>query len=189
MLTAATPERGANSGGAAAPAVCGKELSQACVDGLFSAVGGVWSAPDGTTSEGRGTPFFMAVTPFATKETPAVTADTRFPAKETPFAVKGTPFIAPETPLATNVTPSGATESPSAASATSPAALRRLPRFALAPAGQPQGPWQDGGLNSKARNMPIGPLIPGQNYVFQVRARGGSTGASDWSNPVGHMCM
>jgi hypothetical protein len=62
-------------------------------------------------------------------------------------------------------------------------------RFALAPAGQPQGPWQDGGLNSKARNMPIGPLVPGQNYVFQVRARGGSTGASDWSNPVGHMCM
>jgi hypothetical protein len=62
-------------------------------------------------------------------------------------------------------------------------------RFALAPAGQPQGPWQDGGLNSKARNMPIGPLVPGQKYVFQVRAPGGSTGASDWSNPVGHMCM
>ena len=62
-------------------------------------------------------------------------------------------------------------------------------RFALAPAGQPQGPWQDGGLNSKARDMPISPLIPGQNYIFQVRAMGGSTGASDWSNPVGHMCM
>src|SRR5438067_520577 len=33
-------------------------------------------------------------------------------------------------------------------------------RFALTPAGQPQGLWQDGGLNSKARNMPIAPLIP-----------------------------
>jgi hypothetical protein len=31
-------------------------------------------------------------------------------------------------------------------------------------------------------------LIPGTTYVFQVRAVGGSTGYSDWSNPVSRMC-
>jgi hypothetical protein len=62
-------------------------------------------------------------------------------------------------------------------------------RYALAPAGQPQGPWQSGGLFTNSRSMPINSLTPGQNYMFQVRAIGGSTGYSDWSNPVGHMSM
>ena len=126
MLTAATPERGANSGGAAAPAVYEKELSRAGVKGRFSA------------------------------------------ARRSLFCSKRNNFRCVKVEVLNKV-------------------RNYEPRFA--PAGQPQGPWQDGGLNSKARNMPISPLIPGQNYVFQVRAMGGSTRASDWSDPVGHMCM
>jgi len=37
--------------------------------------------------------------------------------------------------------------------------------------------------------MPVGRLIPGGNYQFQVRAVGGSTGYSDWSDPVSHRCL
>ena len=62
-------------------------------------------------------------------------------------------------------------------------------RYALAAPGQPQGPWQNGGLFTNSRNMPVNGLTPGQNYTFQVRAIGGSTGYSDWSMPVGHMSM
>jgi hypothetical protein len=32
-------------------------------------------------------------------------------------------------------------------------------------------------------------LIPGSIYSMQVRAVGGSTGYSDWSDPVSHMVM
>ena len=32
-------------------------------------------------------------------------------------------------------------------------------------------------------------LIPGGTYNFRVRAVGGSTGYSEWSNPVGHMSL
>lgn len=62
-------------------------------------------------------------------------------------------------------------------------------RYALAAPGQPQGPWQNGGLFTNSRNMPQNGLTPGSNYAFQVRAIGGSTGYSDWSNPVGHLSM
>ncbi len=62
-------------------------------------------------------------------------------------------------------------------------------RYALiGPNGAP-GPWQSGGLHTSSRSMPIGGLTPGGNYQFQVRAVGGSTGYSDWSNPVSHMSM
>ena len=37
--------------------------------------------------------------------------------------------------------------------------------------------------------MPVGGLMPGGNYQFQVRAVGCSTGYSDWSDPVSHMSM
>jgi hypothetical protein len=50
------------------------------------------------------------------------------------------------------------------------------------------GPWQTGGLFTAARSMKISGLIPGTTYVFQVRAVGGATGYSDWSNPVSRMC-
>ena len=61
-------------------------------------------------------------------------------------------------------------------------------RAAAIGAGNTQGPWQPGGLFTAARAMRVTGLIPGTTYVFQVRAIGGSTGFSDWSNPVSHMC-
>ena len=62
-------------------------------------------------------------------------------------------------------------------------------RYALiAPGGTP-GPWQGGGLFTSSRSMPVGGLTPGGNYSFQVRAIGGSTGYSDWSDPVSHMSL
>ncbi|MFM8469141.1 MAG: fibronectin type III domain-containing protein [Limisphaerales bacterium] len=32
-------------------------------------------------------------------------------------------------------------------------------------------------------------LTPGTTYTFSVRAVGGSTGFSDWSDPVSHMSL
>ena len=62
-------------------------------------------------------------------------------------------------------------------------------RYALiGPDGAP-GPWQSGGLHTSSRALPIGGLTPGSNYQFQVRAVGGSTGYSDWSNPVSHRSL
>ncbi len=37
--------------------------------------------------------------------------------------------------------------------------------------------------------MVIPDLIPGTTYTLQARAIGGSTGYSDWSDPVSHMSM
>jgi hypothetical protein len=37
---------------------------------------------------------------------------------------------------------------------------------------------------TSSRNIPAGNLIPGTVYLFQVRAIGGLTGASDWSDAV-----
>ncbi len=51
------------------------------------------------------------------------------------------------------------------------------------------GPWQTGGLFTNSRSMAVGGLTPGTVYQFQVRAVGGSTGYSDWSDPVSHMSM
>jgi hypothetical protein len=62
-------------------------------------------------------------------------------------------------------------------------------RFALAAPGQPQGPWQSAGLYSNTRDVALNGLTPGQIYAFQVRAIGGSTGYSDWSDTVTHMSM
>ncbi len=38
-------------------------------------------------------------------------------------------------------------------------------------------------------HMPVSGLTPGGMYLFQVRAVGGSTGYSDWSDPVSHMSL
>ena len=62
-------------------------------------------------------------------------------------------------------------------------------RYALIAPGGALGPWQSGGLHTSSRSMPIGHLTPGGNYQFQVRAVGGSTGYSDWSDPVSHMSL
>ena len=62
-------------------------------------------------------------------------------------------------------------------------------RFAAIGAGGTPGPWQNGGIFGNSRSMPVNNLVPGTNYTFQVRAVGGSTGYSDWSDAVQHMSM
>ena len=62
-------------------------------------------------------------------------------------------------------------------------------RIALIGAGGVPGPWQDNGLFSNSRAIPFDGLTPGSTYMVQVRAVGGSTGHSDWSDPVSHMAM
>ncbi|MES2568635.1 MAG: fibronectin type III domain-containing protein, partial [Verrucomicrobiota bacterium] len=47
--------------------------------------------------------------------------------------------------------------------------------------------WQSGGIFSSSRGMVIGNLKPGTVYTVQIRAIGGSTGYSDWSDPTSHM--
>jgi len=44
--------------------------------------------------------------------------------------------------------------------------------------------WEPAGLFSSTRDMIVGDLVPGALYSFRARALGGSTGQSDWSNPV-----
>lgn len=51
------------------------------------------------------------------------------------------------------------------------------------------GAWQTGGLFTVSRSMRVSGLTRGTDYTVQVRAIGGSTGYSDWSNPSSHMCM
>ena len=51
------------------------------------------------------------------------------------------------------------------------------------------GVWALGGLFTGARAMRVSGLTPGTLYALQVRAIGGSTGYSDWSDAVSHMSM
>ncbi|HZL79489.1 MAG TPA: fibronectin type III domain-containing protein [Candidatus Limnocylindrales bacterium] len=44
-------------------------------------------------------------------------------------------------------------------------------------------------VSPQARNVVIPGLLPGTSYTLQGRAVGGSTGFSDWSDPVSHMAM
>ena len=62
-------------------------------------------------------------------------------------------------------------------------------RYAAIGAGGAPGPWQSGGLFTNSRAMPLNGLTPGTSYSVQVRAVGGSTGYSDWSDPVSHMSL
>ena len=62
-------------------------------------------------------------------------------------------------------------------------------RYALIGPGGAPGPWQNGGLFTNSRSIPVNGLTPGASYTFQVRAIGGSTGYSDWSDAVQHMSM
>jgi len=62
-------------------------------------------------------------------------------------------------------------------------------RYALIGAGGAPGPWVDGGLFTNSRSMAVNALTPGDNYQFQVRAVGGSTGYSDWSDAVSHRSL
>jgi hypothetical protein len=47
--------------------------------------------------------------------------------------------------------------------------------------------WTPGGVFTQARKIVVENLTPGTTYTFQVRAVGGSTGYSGWSDPVSHM--
>jgi len=47
--------------------------------------------------------------------------------------------------------------------------------------------WEEAGLSTQARSILVTGLVPGTIYSVQVRAIGGSTGYSAWSNPVS--CM
>ncbi len=49
--------------------------------------------------------------------------------------------------------------------------------------------WQSAGVFTQARRIVLTDLTPGTTYNIQVRAIGGSTGASDWSDPVSHMSL
>lgn len=51
------------------------------------------------------------------------------------------------------------------------------------------GAWQAAGAFSQAREIVLENLTPGTLYEIRVRAVGGSTGWSDWSDPVSHMCI
>ena len=63
------------------------------------------------------------------------------------------------------------------------------PRYAAIGAGGTPGPWQTGQFAPNTRALAINGLTPGTTYIVQVRALGGSTNYSDWSDPVQHMAM
>jgi chitodextrinase len=47
--------------------------------------------------------------------------------------------------------------------------------------------WLPAGTYTQARRIVVEGLTPGTIYTFQVRAVGGSTGYSGWSDPLTHM--
>jgi hypothetical protein len=51
------------------------------------------------------------------------------------------------------------------------------------------GGFVPAGTFTKVSRMVVSGLTPGQTYTVQIRAVGGSTGYSDWSDPVSHMAM
>jgi hypothetical protein len=62
-------------------------------------------------------------------------------------------------------------------------------RYALMDNTGALGPWQSGGIFTDSRAMAVNGLTPGSKYEFQVRAIGGSTGYSGWSDGQNHMSM
>lgn len=62
-------------------------------------------------------------------------------------------------------------------------------RFAVVGAGGTPGPWQNGGLFTSTRTLILQNLTPGTMYNLALRAVGGSTGYSEWSDPISHMSL
>ena len=58
--------------------------------------------------------------------------------------------------------------------------------FAPVGANNTPGDWKDAGLFTNSRSITVGNLVPGTTYLFRVRAAG-TTGFSDWSDPVARM--
>jgi hypothetical protein len=50
------------------------------------------------------------------------------------------------------------------------------------------GAWLDGGGFSSTKLVVVGNLTPGTLYDFRVQYIGGSTGTSEWSDIVSHIC-
>lgn len=55
-------------------------------------------------------------------------------------------------------------------------------------ADDPTESWEQRSFNS-TKDMAVTGLTRGVTYTFEVRAMGGSTGFSDWSDPTSHMSM
>ena len=53
----------------------------------------------------------------------------------------------------------------------------------------PTGDWMPSVFSGDSQHITFDGLTPGTNYTVQVRALGGSTGQSDWSDPSSHMAM
>ena len=51
------------------------------------------------------------------------------------------------------------------------------------------GDWLPSVFTGDSQHIIFEGLTPGKNYTAQVRALGGSTGQSDWSDPSSHMAM
>jgi hypothetical protein len=51
------------------------------------------------------------------------------------------------------------------------------------------GVWSAGVYTGDSQHIIFNGLTPGKTYTVQVRALGGSTGQSDWSDPSSHMVM
>jgi hypothetical protein len=51
------------------------------------------------------------------------------------------------------------------------------------------GDWLPSVFSGDSQHITFNGLTPGQTYTIQVRALGGSTGQSDWSDPSSHMAM
>lgn len=62
-------------------------------------------------------------------------------------------------------------------------------RVALVAVGVAPGSWQSGGHSTTSRGIRIKDLVPGGLYDIQIRAIGGSTGTSDWSDPKQHRSL
>ena len=53
----------------------------------------------------------------------------------------------------------------------------------------PAGDWTPSIFTGDSQHITFDGLTPGTTYTVQVRALGGSTGQSDWSDPSSHMAM
>jgi hypothetical protein len=87
------------------------------------------------------------------------------------------------TPTIQRITPGSSGESRLTVTAIRNAKTYEVQVAVLRPDNTP-GTFVTVAIVTSSRNIPAGNLIPGTVYLFQVRAIGGLTGASDWSDAV-----